>query len=265
MPKIEEHQPASLGDLLRIVEEYQSGRKFVWYRGVTNADFALIPSIARSSSIKDEGDVDALEKEIYATFCQRSPPFVDRDLIGPWKNLFFMQHYGVPTRLLDWSESPFVSLYFALSGVKRTEDGHPTSDVALWLCDPVEWNRTALSHITFRGEILHEGSEQIKAYSPEIHIDHKATQPIMIYGVHNSARIVAQRGVFALFGKSMKGMEQVFTSTEFPKRSLEKIVIPKELIDTLLNSLYQKGFSESTIYPDLMGLSLEIRRKFGFQ
>jgi hypothetical protein len=178
--------------------------------------------------------------------------------------MFFMQHYGVPTRLLDWSESPFVSLYFALSNAHRDKRGKPCRDVALWLCDPVQWNKVALSHISYAGGILDESSEQLKGYSPDLN-GQNAPQPVMIYGVHNSPRIVAQRGVFALFGKSRKGMEKIFVEGDFPARTLVKVIIGKSCVDQLLESLFQKGFSEATIFPDLAGLSLEIRRKFGFK
>jgi hypothetical protein len=265
VPALEEHNPSTLGELLTFIEGYHKNREAVWYRGVSNSSYNLIPSIARSSIIKNEEGVNDLERQIYANFSQRSPPFLDRDLSGQWKTMFFMQHYGIPTRLLDWSESPFVSLYFALSNVPRHKRGKPANDAALWLCDPIEWNRTALSHISYRGGILDENSDEIKAYEPDTNTGQRATQPVMIYGVHNSPRIVAQRGVFSLFGKSMKGMEHVYREGDFSKNCLVKLNIPKVSIDQLRESLFQKGFSESTIYPDLTGLSLEIRRRFGFQ
>lgn len=265
VPKLETHTPSSLSDILSFIEDYHTSRETVWYRGVNNSSHSLKPSISRSTKISSEDDVDEIERQISATFSQRSPPFLDRDLGGSWKELFFMQHYGIPTRLLDWSESPFVSLYFALCNVPRNSSGKPSRDAALWLCDPIEWNRSALSHISFKGGILDENSEEIKAYAPDPKIGQKATQPVMIYGVHNSPRIVAQRGVFALFGKSMKGMDGVFRDGDFPDRCLVKLIIPKINIDELLHSLFQKGFSESTIFPDLSGLALEIRRRFGFQ
>jgi len=55
-----------------------------------------------------------------------------------WDWIFLMQHYRAPTRLLDWSESPLVALYFALVD-KLQED----SDGALWCMDPIALNRIA--------------------------------------------------------------------------------------------------------------------------
>ncbi|CDO36928.1 FRG domain-containing protein [Novosphingobium sp. KN65.2] len=265
MTKFESHEPNSLTEILSIVESYQSVREVVWYRGVNNETHNLAPSIVRLPNSPKEEDIIKIEKEIYATFSQRSPPFIEKDFSNSWRSLFFMQHYGIPTRLLDWSESPFVALYFALSSVQRTQTGKPQKDVAMWLCDPIAWNRTALSHITYKGEILDENCEEIKAYSPGTEIDHRATKPVMIYGTHNSPRIVAQRGVFALFGKGLTPMEKIFEDEAFSKDILTKVIIKKEHIDGVLKSLFQKGITESVIFPDLQGLALEIRRKFGYK
>lgn len=264
MPPVTEQVPASFSDLLSIIEAFQDGRKFSWYRGSGNSAYSLVPSLVRKSPPVSVSDLNKIEKSIANTFAQRSPPFVDTNFNSEWRTLFYMQHYGIPTRLLDWSESPFVGLYFALTSVQRDKKGKPANDVALWMCDPVAWNRTALSHITFTGDILDEYCEEVKAYSPSSDLDQRAAIPIMIYGTHNSPRIVAQRGVFALFGKGVEGMEKVFGDGAFPADTLRKVVIPKASVDGYLVSLHRKGFAESTIFPDIFGLALEIKRSFGY-
>lgn len=264
MPKIVEHTLDTFGNVLAQVEAFQNGRDESWYRGAGNASYSLVPSIGRRQPPMAEIELSRVEREIANTFAQRAPPFVNTSFTSEWKTLFFMQHYGIPTRLLDWSESPFVALYFALTSVKRDKNGKPMSDVAVWACDPVLWNRTALSHITFKGGILDEYCEEIKAYSPSSDLEQRATIPLMIYGTHNSPRIVAQRGVFALFGKGADGMDKVYENGAFPASTIEKIVIKKQDVDSMLASLFRKGFAESTIYPDIVGLSLEIKRRFGF-
>ena len=264
MPVIKEYRPNNFGKLLGHIEQFQNSRDISWYRGIGDVNYSLKPSITRFDPQKSAEDLSEIEKGIANTFAQRSPPFVQMDRSSEWRNLFFMQHYGIPTRLLDWSESPFVALYFALSSVKRDSAGNATSDAVLWLVDPVIWNRTALSHITFQGGVLDEYCEEVKAYSPSADIEQRATLPIMIYGTHNSPRIVAQRGVFALFGKGSQSMEQLYLQGSFARNSLQKIIIGRERVDDLLLSLYRKGVAESTIYPDIFGLSLEIKRNFGY-
>lgn len=122
-------------------------------------------------------------------------------LTGNGNKCFFMQHYGIPTRLLDWTESPFIALYFALSSCERTAQGKPKSDAAFWMLDPAAWNKGALQDISYDGGILNPNREQVKSYSPKVDLAERKNLPVMIYGTHNSPRIVAQRGMFALFGK----------------------------------------------------------------
>ncbi|MBH0112387.1 FRG domain-containing protein [Novosphingobium sp. YJ-S2-02] len=201
MTKIKVHEPKSLTKLLEIIEDYQSNREIVWYRGVNNSSYKLEPSIKRTRFKATEETILNIEKKVSSIFSQRSPPFVRENFSSDWRMLFFMQHYGIPTRLLDWSESPFVALYFALSGAKRHKTNNsPLSDATLWMCDPKSWNKASLNHISFDGDILDENCEEIKSYAPSTDINIRATKPVMIHGTHNSARIVAQRGVFALFG-----------------------------------------------------------------
>lgn len=264
MPKLKSSEPETLSAMLVAIEEYQKTREVVWYRGINNVAHNLTPSILRLPKKPTEEKVVELEKSLFSAFKQRSPPFIDKEFNSSWRTLFFMQHYGIPTRLLDWSESPFIALYFALSNVERSKTGLVKKDVTVWMCDPIAWNRAALEHITYAGGILDEDCEEVKGYEPSVSHDHRWTLPVMLHGTHNSPRIVSQRGVFALFGKGLRSMEDVCSAATFPNDVLEKIVIKKDRVDTFLESLFQKGVTESVIFPDLQGLALELRRKFGY-
>ena len=153
-------------------------------------------------------------------FRQRSIPYHSRSLTDDWDTLFFMQHYGVPTRLLDWTENPLIALHFALMGasMRPTKSGKPAfaSNAAVWVLDPVEWNRHALRHVSFEGGVLTPDDEVLKGYRPIPKFAGMHNQPVALYGAHNSARIVAQQGVFTIFGRDTKRWKLSSTSMPSP-------------------------------------------------
>lgn len=255
-------EPKSFAELLDAIESFQAGSSVSWYRGVSRASYGLTPSLYRHPDKTKIKDLISLEGEIFIRFVQRSMPFLQRSLTDYWDKMFFMQHYGVPTRLLDWTENPFVAIYFALSGAR---DVKPVS-AAVWMCDPVSWNRAALSHLSFSGGVLDQSSRSVTPYAPApgTEVEEIPMLPVMIYGSYNSPRIVAQRGGFALFGQGTEPMEKVYQSEKFPENSLRKIIIKPEYISDIRGSLFRKGFTESVVFPDLDGLSREMRREFGF-
>jgi hypothetical protein len=89
--------------------------------------------------------------------------------------------------------------------------------------------------------------------------------PVAIYGTHNSYRIVAQRGVFVIFGKSLLAMEDTYQNMRFPEGTLLKVSIRRDRIDALMKELAGIGITDSVVFPDLDGLAKETKRNFGFK
>ncbi|MDR1564667.1 MAG: FRG domain-containing protein [Oscillospiraceae bacterium] len=111
--------------ITRVVELTNYECKYFWYRGHGVADWPLIPGIQRSLK-----EFDTLDKfythERYSTnnfqsyassFLQNKPAMDD---FSAW--LTIMQHYGLHTRLLDWSRSPLYALYFATQNFEKHDE-----------------------------------------------------------------------------------------------------------------------------------------------
>ena len=270
MARVREEKPRTFTDYVQLVEQLQRNHPYpLWYRGTGRARFQLLPSLYRHSAVTAVDKLARLESQLMTRFRQRSIPLHSRSLVDDWDALFFMQHYGVPTRLLDWTESPFISLYFAVMSAPRTQasNGQPkfSEDAAIWILDPVIWNRHSLRHTSYDGEVLTPGDDSLKGFKPAPSFTGMNKHPVALYGAHNSPRIVAQRGVFTIFGQNTKAMEEVFDDEQFPNDCLIKVVLKRSRILNLRKSVLTYGVCESVVFPDLDGLAKEIRRNFGFE
>ena len=269
MPKVTEERPQSLPEYVELVEKHQAkAPESVWYRGCGSAKFKLLPSLYRHIKAVTPDDLATLERNLMTRFRQRSLPYHSRSLENDWDTLFFMQHYGVPTRLLDWTENPLIALHFALmtaeAKVQKSSRPSYSADAIVWMFDPVSWNRVALRHVSFAGGVLTPDDDALRGYRPTPKFAGMHNQPVALYGAHNSARIVAQQGVFTIFGREAKPMEDVFAVEPFPPHCLVKVTIRRSLIPTMRNSLLKHGITETVVFPDLEGLAREIKRVFGF-
>lgn len=270
MPGIREEKPATFTEIVTLIESFQRGKDTpLWFRGCGRSDYRLLPSLYRHPTRTKIADIARLEGELITRFRQRSIPFHDRALVDDWDTLFFMQHYGIPTRLLDWTESPFVGLYFAVmyapysvSSRGRLRFPHAA---AMWILDPVAWNKHSLSHQSFDGGVLVPGDDALKGYRPTPSFSGMFNHPVALYGTHNSSRIVAQRGVFTIFGQNTNPMEKAFVTELFPPDSLIKVTLTRAILPKIRQSILKNGTTESVVFPDLEGLSREIRRSFGFE
>lgn len=267
MPTLRLEIVTSIADYAQLANGLVSSpRTTLWFRGVGKASYGLVPSLFRHPVLTDVKELIELEFDILNRFKHRSIPFQQRPLNTDWEYLFFMQHFAVPTRLLDWSENLHVALYFAIASAEehRNNAGAFTEDAAVWILNPQTWNEHVLGP-AWKSRILAIPDSPLEPYKPTADLRTLQTKPVAMAGMHNSSRIVAQRGAFTIFGSDKKPMEQIFSDAGFPTDSLIKVVLPSASLDTLQKSLFGMGYSDSMVYPDLTGLAKEIKRHFGFR
>ncbi|MGY4310783.1 hypothetical protein ACVWW1_000086 [Bradyrhizobium sp. JR3.5] len=244
MPKISIYRPTSLPRYMEIVQKLQrQARHSLWFRGNGHLKHKLVPSLYRHKQKPSNDGFRTLERQLMARFRQRSMPYHSRDLRDDWEALFFMQHYGVPTRLLDWTENPLVALHFALMSSQRSATGTTPAPCIIWVLDPFAWNKSALAHVSYDSGPLTTGDEDLNGYAPKASA--LGNFPVALYGAHNSPRIVAQQGVFTIFGVNKNPMEELVTKGLFPKQSLAAIVVSAIRVRTMRLSLLQQGVTET--------------------
>lgn len=242
-----------------------------WYRGVGMATtHKLSPSLYRHPDKTQADDLLILEKRMLDWFRRRAVLYHSLASIAEGRSdhfdyLFFMQHNRVPTRLLDWSENPYIALYFALTSAPP----NAVEDAAVWVLSPTAWNQKSLGEQWGPRGPLSLEDQEVSGYAPRLSIEipqlrAMRDESVAMYGISNSQRMVAQRGVFTIFGRSTAPMEEMYDSEAYPQQSLTKIVVPPEAIAELLDTLVSCGFTDSVAYPDLEGLAMEIKRMFDF-
>lgn len=254
---------ASIAQFMEFVERQNAVR---WYRGCGDSSYKLQPSLYRHPTLTDAQALLNQEVELIKRFRQRSIPHLAAPLgTDDLDVLFLMQHFGVPTRLLDWSENPYIALYFALTTAKRDSTGAVTSDAVIWVLDPENWNSKAVPFNPPVGIISPPNDDLLNGYLPAKNTTYRKEEAVALYGAYNSPRIVAQRGTFCLFGASTKPMEETYIDNGYPQDCLVKVLIRAANIETLLSGLIRIGITDSVVYPDLGGLAIELKRQFGYR
>lgn len=286
MPKPVEHFIKNLTQFTEHIEAalvatkalYSSDPTVVnWYRGTGMSEqWKLSPSLYRHPTIKDVDELLKLERKLLASFRRKAILYQPTNLSlthsgmganADYEFLFFMQHYNVPTRLLDWTENPFIALYFALTSAPYniTKKGYDEG-ASVWILDPVAWNRKALEKVSYGDSgALGFNGEYSSAYAPRTNdtpqeLTNMYENPVAMEGIANNTRMFAQKGVFTIFGRDMTPMEQHYEDKAYPNESLIKLTVGKDDIDTMVELVSSIGYTDSVAYPDLHGLAMEIKR-----
>jgi hypothetical protein len=234
----------TLSDFFSVVATTLKGDTKYWFRGHSNVSWRLVPSALRySERAERERALDLLtEFKRVAEIKQTRPPRDDDDL--GWHQV--AQHYGLPTRLLDWTESPLIALYFACEGDQ--------ADGLVFLLNPVDLNRLSYRHTARILDARNDTQIIRKYFALGGAVNKRGLRTVAVNPIWNSERLMLQKGVFTLHGS--RELELPGTTP-----SLAAVPIAREIKPLLRSELESVGIDELTIFPELEHACSHLRRR----
>ncbi len=242
---------STIDDLLRFVgrlKEKHTGR--LWYRGEEDASLELIPSIQRSDK---RMEVERFITNDFYTEAHRmleSPPA--KKNYAAWVSL--MQHYGLPTRLLDWTTAPLIAAFFAVETYETTDD----KDAGIWILVPDRFNDTqGFGHCIYPIDAETTQEMLLPAFKHNHHNHELDGRILACSSIENDRRMNSQQANFTVHNGTAR-LEKICDED-----TLYKMVIPGDRKKYFIDSLNSLGITEKTVYPDLDHLSIDLRRQYG--
>lgn len=257
------------------------------FRGIENEKYSLLPGLFRKYPGREKSDrTDYLQDfKNYLTFGS------EKCILDEFKNeavayantkfehnalewLVLAQHYGVPTRLLDWTSNPLVALYFAC-------ESNSEYDAVVWICNISNYKyyfriNPSQDHLAYINNAVE------KMLSDDYPSD-KTTllkYPIIFLPTYHYPRMSAQSSYFMVWGYEDKPIEKLMTENAYMTRNAEPVEygindIPSEKCmmrvfvhhsqkQLLIRELDQLGINAKTLFPGLVGIGKYIERKFRF-
>ena len=209
------------------------------FRGVTDNRHELVPSVGRNTEAGTSGDVSSLERDLMEEFKRLSASELISLPTSDFEWLFLAQHYGLPTRLLDWSSNPLVALFFA---VERKDD----VDGAVYMVNHAVSDQYEL----FDYRTADYTTEKKKEPSSVIAIQPNQGTFIFVRPKYTDRRYQNQKSIFSCPADPFKVLEI---------NGLSKLEFSGRLKPALRSRLRTLGIATSFIYPGLGGIASEAK------
>ena len=229
------------------------------YRGMTNAAFRMVTSLRRNCK-ELQGTLEPAILKNFAKYAVIEDPSIAQSV---WRQMILGQHHGLPTRLLDWTQSALVALHFAVS---EEDLGHMENhDCMVWRMDirelhallpePYQQVMHRYQAEVFSVDMLGEAARSLEQYDRDM----GDRGMVVLEPPSFNSRIVNQYSFFSVIPMGMENVE------DFLQRCTDntvKYVIDRRLRWRVRDMLDQLNMSERIVYPGLDGLSKWIARHY---
>lgn len=269
---------SSISGLNSIVSSYQKEYNMLFFRGHSDANYMLQPSLFRKDSWTRN------ERSMYNEILINCPTDFD-NCHSHLEKLVKMQHYGLPTRLLDITTNPLVALYFAcesntnkhgeivLISKSKDEIKYPQSDTASILASLAAFDTktksqfynlaidSKISNEDFNKavtKLLHEIRLEKPAFKAKIKKEDLLAS-LIIWAIKSNPRIVKQDGAFILcgLGDSLSNLEKFRLM-----HNNKKVVIIIKNKQKILKQLSAFSINEATLFPEIDKVSDHIKKTY---
>ncbi|MCI4250556.1 FRG domain-containing protein [Bacillus sp. CCB-MMP212] len=237
---------------------------WIWFRGHSDENYKLNSGLFRTENKNKKLILEEylfIENQLIVNFKQQSSTFIREDNIDLQ---FHMQHHGLKTRLLDWTDSFATALYFAFEGWDYDKE----TNACIWLLDPY-----AL-HTHLQGVAYIETADSIRDIDEEdidgeirnladVFTNTVAEYTFPMYPSKNNARLLVQNGYFTVQSNRLEDLE-VELEQACPKNKekiLKKIILSPDLLESIYEYLTLNGVNHFTVYNDVDGLSKYLNKE----
>ena len=249
---IEELRARSFSDFVDTIHKLESKwRTELWFRGHENARWRPTPRVYRDR-YEDEVELRVEFKRIGTQLIQERIPTTS------WEWYFLAQHHGTPTRLLDWTDSSLIALYFAVGGSGRRRRS-VRSNAAVWVCDAGWLNKHSLK----ADRIALPDKPEVAPWLTDDPVEKDAPDarwPLAIDPPHLARRLAVQRSHFIIFGTENNGLTMLAAKDE--KARLARVTLQHSGLAKISSALSTCGMHESALFPDLDALSRELADEY---
>ena len=244
-------------DYRRFVDELSDNWVF---RGQAAAEWGLVTAIERTDFVQHYKGV---ESDFVAEFQRGARNYLNKDETPehPIEWLALMQHHGAPTRLLDFTKSPYIAAYFAFEQNGVADEGL----MSIWAMNIHYLRSRSLEKLKDHYGPELEASKDVidEALFQKIFYDNTCSLIFPVEPFRMNRRYSLQQSIFVSTGNSYDPfMKQLSFLDDDIEKSVIKIEMPAELQKPVLRDLQKMNINRASLFPDLDGYALSLKLRY---